>query len=225
MQQNDNVKFCGNCGANMNGGYDSAAPAGSPALLGFSSRANDPFFDAYLNKRNRQMRNTGVKIAGILFVVLLILGAMGIGGLTLPIGAGVGGFLAIVALIWSLAYGRKGRKETDYDGTVVNKTIVEKEKKVHETDGKDTWSRKVEYTEYRVHIQCDDGKMRYMADEFESPDFIGFEIGERLRYHWRFHHYEHYDKSRLTHLNCVCCGKENAIQWDYCENCDAPLLK
>ena len=124
-----------------------------------------------------------------------------------------------------LTYGRKGRKETDYDGTVIYKTIEEKVRKVNETDFERTWARKEKFTEYRVHIQCDDGQIRYMVNEFESPRFVEFQIGDRLRYHWRFKHYEQYDKSRLTHLSCVCCGTENDIQRDYCGRCDAPLLK
>ena len=207
------------------GGDVSAVPVGSPALTGFSARAKDPFFNNYLKKRNRTMRIFGVIMAAVEFIVLLILGALGVGGLTLSIGAIVGVILALFTLIWALAYGRKGKKETDYDGTVVNKTVEEKVKEVKDNDGETTWKRKVKYTEYKVHIRCDDGRMRYMTDEFESPRFNDFQIGERLRYHGHFYYYEHYDKSRMTHLNCLCCGTINDIRRDGCEHCGAPLLK
>lgn len=134
----------------------------------------------------------------------------------------------------SLGRRMTGRGE-DYEGTVVDKHIV-REQYDPEDYGfeRERGKKRADYyIEYGITIiQTTTGKKQEIKEDLGELNLSGprawdmLQVGDRVRYHARFAFpYELYDKSRLSHLYCACCGAKNKIQEDRCVKCGAPLLK
>jgi hypothetical protein len=228
---NENAIFCSSCGTAV-GVQSNQAPQpgnmGGPAVqgtscVGFSPRISDPAFAKYLKNTNRY--------AAIFSIILAIIAVVGftIAGETssemdnpesMYIGFGIGGMFLLIALFTIL--GRK--KSKTWDGTVVNKTVKNKHRK--QNSGSDTndyyW---VDYREYTVYIQEDNGKKHKIRHEDNDTVYNYYQIGDRIRHHGRLNTYEKYDKSRDSIIFCNACASLNNINDDYCFRCKCPLLK
>lgn len=191
--------------------------------LGYSKKINDPAFDLYLKNTKRWAS---------LFSLILALGAI-IGfyiyGETssemdnpqsLFIGLGIGGMFILIA-IYSII-GRKRSKT--WDGVVVYKTIVEKNRRQSTGSGDNDYYIKY-YAEYKVIIRDERGKNHDITAEDDDTLYNYYQIGDKVRHHKGLNSYEKYDKTKDSIIFCNACATLCDIEEDVCPRCKCPLLK
>jgi hypothetical protein len=110
-------------------------------------------------------------------------------------------------------------KSTTWDGTVVDKKITQKRR--HDKYQK----RRIDYLEYTVSIQADNGKMHYTSADDDDTKYNYYKIGDRVRHHKGLNTYEKQNKSDDSIIFCNACTSLNDINEDYCFRCNCPLLK
>ncbi len=194
-QLSENARFCKKCGMAQAPVAD-PRPAASRELVGFSQRIQDPAFDAFRKKE----KAGSLLFAGILFVVAgtgfplygKISGEVA-WPLSLIYGLGIGGMFVVIALMQTA---RRGRDST-WDGTVVDKKAVKKQRNDSADHGISY------YSQYIVTIRKDNGQTRKHRINDQPGLFNYLRIGERVRHHKGFQVYEKYDKSHDAEIMCI----------------------
>lgn len=225
-QLSDTARFCKSCGASQNPMQPATVPSNppqgyaytTPGLVGFSPRIQDPAFDKY--------RKNAKKWALLFAVILFVIACIGFpiygnasGEIDWPqslyYGMGIGGMFVVIALIQTMRQSR----DTTWDGTVVDKNAVRKQRNDRDGTGVTT------YMQYTVVIRKDDGKTKKHAS-YDQPGLYNYlRVGDRVRHHKGFAVYEKYDKSQDAEIMCVACAKMNSILTDVCDRCKCPVLK
>jgi len=190
-------------------------------FIGFSTRINDPAFAKYIKNTNRWSAIFSLILAFAAIIGFLIYGEVSSemdNPQALFIGMGIGGMFVIIALFQII--GRKRSKT--WDGTVVDKKIEAKKRKVNTGDNDYYWEN---YTLFTVAIRDDKGKIHRIRTEDDDTVYNYYQIGNRVRHHAGLNSYEKYDKSNDTVIFCNACATLNNINEDYCFRCKCPLLK
>ena len=81
--------------------------------------------------------------------------------------------------------------------------------------------------EYVVTFRQQNGKEIKIVDRDNASNYMYFNIGDYVHCHHRKYlkYIEKYDKSKDLKLFCAACGHYNDVRDNYCEACDAPMLK
>lgn len=191
--------------------------------VGYSSRINDPAFARYLKNSNRWSVLFSLIIAIVAVIGFYIYGETSSemeNPQALYIGFGIGGMFILIALFQVL--GRK--KSRTWDGIVVDKTVKNKRRR-QSTGSDDNAFYWIEYTEYKVIIQSEQGKKYEITAEDDTTLYDYYQVGDRIRHHAGLNSYEKYDKSKDSIIFCGACGSLNQIEEDFCHRCKCPLLK
>ena len=176
--------------------------------MSYSLKIHDPAFDKYIKNTRDYRYQFGFGLA-----IIAVLGFYIYGEISdemdnpeaLHIGLGIGGMFFLIGIY--AAFSRK--KESTWDGEVVEKEIVEKEKK----------------TEFVVYFE-DQRKVRHeIRSENDATLYDYYKIGEKVRYHGKLRSYEKYDKSNDDIIFCNACSFMHDIEEHICRNCGCPLLK
>lgn len=216
----DHARFCSVCGT-----PGSCAPSPSyisGGSIGFSPRINDPAFARYISHSKQWALIFSIIIALIAVAGFYIYGEnnseMG-NPQALFIGIGLGAMFIVIALVQNL----KKSAGSTWDGSVVDKKIERKRRRVSGDDDDSTeW---VSYDLYTVVIRSNSGKLHNLSSENSPTLYHYYQIGDRVRHHKGLNTYEKYDKSRDSMIFCNACSTMNDIQSDFCKRCKCPLLK
>lgn len=205
----ENTKFCSTCGDNT-------------GLVGFSSKINDPAFTKYIKNTNRWSAIFSVILAVAAIIGFTVAGEMEVDGMENPqalyIGLGIGGMFLLIALIQIV--GRK--RSRTWDGMVSDKKINKKRRRQSTGDDDYYW---VDYTEYVVTINGDNGKTHQIKVDDDDTLYNYYQVGDRVRHHAGLNTYEKYDKSNDSIIFCAACASLNKMEDNYCFRCKCPLLK
>ena len=186
--------------------------------VGFSSRIDDPAFETFQAEASRWSMIFALIIAAIALVGMPIYGAAS-GDLHWPTslyyGLGIGGMFVAIALVGNL----KKTRDSTWDGTVIDKST----RQITRYDSASESS--VTKTIFQYKVERDDGKIFSHEQEDDATHFTYFEIGDRVRHHRGFPHYEKYDKTSPGVLLCISCGSIKDRIDDECRVCRCPLLK
>jgi len=214
--END-MRFCVNCGAELNIGSGSEPGYSSGNRIGFSDRISDPRVYQIVKKMKSSGTVFTLILAVIAIIVFTILGLAEVGGFEFPsslyIGLAFAGLLVILALFQL----RKSKKDITWDGTIIDKRIK-----------KPTYAERKQghlQNQYYIDIQRDDGKVESMVYTEQLFDY--YKIGERVRHHGKMpasHILEKYDKSNETIVYCIACSSKNNMSDDLCYRCKCPLM-
>ncbi|MDP3912531.1 MAG: hypothetical protein Q8R96_02195 [Bacteroidota bacterium] len=134
---------------------------------------------------------------------------------SLYIGFTIGSMFLLIAFFQII--GRN--KSTTWDGTVVDKKITQKRR--HDK----YQNRWIDYLEYTVCIQADNGKMHYTSADDDDTKYNYYKIGDKVRHHKGLNSYEKQNKSGDSIIFCNACASLNDINEEYCFRCHSPLLK
>ena len=221
-QQNDNAKFCENCGAAIEAPVQ---PSYDPRLIGFSQKINDPLFENLQKARFRKSVKHGLIFLPVLFLLFQIIPFFADDfsrQTAFTLSLIVGGF----GMIWTLAGGIARALKKTWDGEVIDKKITERRNRNDATaSGYD-----IDYY-HTIVFRLENGgkkKMRKKLGTYELDAWdmmIYLNIGDRARYHGKLDYYEKYDKSRDTEVPCANCRKYVVIKLDNCPVCRAPVIK
>lgn len=212
-----NVRFCTSCGADQGGDVQTGQTGGTPSLVGYSDKIYDPRIAATLKKMNKSGMVFTLVLAVVAVIGFSVAGALEAGGFELPsaffIGLALGGLLVVIALFQRV----RGKKDSTWDGVVVDKTYKEASYSARQTGDYQT--------RYSVHIRRDDGSIKKLGCTEEL--FHYYQIGDYVRHHAGTleHVLEKYDKSRDSDIYCIVCSTKNNIHNDICRRCKSPLLK
>ena len=110
-------------------------------------------------------------------------------------------------------------KSRTWDGTVVDKKIESKRRKSRDAN---QW---IDYSEYIVFIQEDNGKIHSISAEDDATKYNYYQIGNKVRHHKGLNTYEKQDKTGDTIIFCNACASLNDIREHHCFRCKCPLLK
>lgn len=190
-------------------------------ILGYSSKINDPSFKRYLKATNRYSFYFSVALAIIAIVGFYIYGERSYemdNPEALYIGIGIGAMFILIALFQIL--GRK--KSKTWDGVVVKKEILDKERRVN-TGNNDYYIER--YKVYNVVVYNERGKTVDIRTEDDNTVYNYYEVGDKVRHHGGLNSYEKYDKTNDAIIFCNVCGTLNDINDDSCHRCNCPLLK
>lgn len=217
------VKRCPRCGADYAGErrYNGAPVIGAGGV-GWSNKANDPFFRRYAGKYTRYSLVWLIALSILIPAILLITGDVE------PEGEGILVLIVVPAVIWLVGGGfllkKFGGRNKSWDGVVEDKTEEIKTRIVK--DGEHN-KRCEQYTEYVTTIRRQGGEVKQLVDRDNASNYLYFNIGDRVRVHdTKYLKYiEKYDKSQDAELFCTACGSLNDARDHYCERCGAPMLK
>lgn len=185
---------------------------------GFSSRIDDPAMAKYVKDSNMWSA-----LFSLILAVAAVTGFFIYGETSsdmdnpdsLYIGLTIGAMFMLIALFQ--VAGRN--KSKTWDGTVVDKKI--KKRRRHDKY-QNCW---LDYLEYTVNIQADNGKMHTLRADDDATVYNYYKIGDRVRHHKGLNSYEKQDKSGDSIIFCNACATLNDINEDYCFRCQCPLLK
>lgn len=196
-------------------------PVGSqiPARVGFSERINDPALQKLVGKRNKSTLLAAV-IASFIALAGSIIAGIYKEELAFPRSLLLGGLLSAFFLIFAFSQSVKSKKDTTWDGKVVDK--LSKRKRID--SGED--SRRTYTTVYVLVVQRDsDGKIFKHEFPTAAGHYNYYEIGDIVRHHKGFYLYEKYNKTYDNEVICISCTKLRNINDDFCKTCKVPLLK
>ncbi len=185
---------------------------------GYSQKINDPGMAKYVKNAN--------SYSAIFALILAIAAVSGFyiygessdemeNPESLYIGLTIGSMFLLIALFQII--GRN--KSTTWDGTIVDKKIIQKRR--HDKYQK----RWIDYLEYTVSIKADNGKMHFTSADDDDTKYNYYKIGDRVRHHKGLNSYEKQNKSGDSIIFCNACASLNDINEDYCFRCNCPLLK
>lgn len=187
-------------------------------LLGYSQKINHPAMAKYIKNANSW---------SVIFALILAVASVSgffIYGETsdemenpesLYIGLTIGSMFLLIAFFQII--GRN--KSATWDGSVVDKKITQKRR--HDK----YQNRWIDYVEYTVCIQADNGKMHYTSADDDDTKYNYYKIGDRVRHHKGLNTYEKQNKSGDSIIFCNACASLNDINEEYCFRCHCPLLK
>lgn len=187
-------------------------------LLGYSQKINHPAMAKYIKNAN-----SWSAIFALILAVASVLGFFIYGETSdemenpesLYIGFTIGSMFLLIAFFQII--GRN--KSTTWDGTVVDKKITQKRR--HDK----YQNRWIDYLEYTVCIQADNGKMHYTSADDDDTKYNYYKIGDKVRHHKGLNSYEKQNKSGDSIIFCNACASLNDINEEYCFRCHSPLLK
>ncbi len=186
--------------------------------IGFSQKINDPAMARYVKNTNRWSAIFALIIAVVAVAGFYIAGETSSemeNPEALYIGLGVGSMFLVIALFQIV--GRKN--STTWDGTIVDKKVKKKRRR-------DKYQESlIDYLEYTVSIQANNGKMHYSSADDDDTIYNYYQIGDKVRHHKGLNTYEKYDKSKDTIIFCNACASLNDSNADFCFRCKCPLLK
>lgn len=218
VETSKTASYCAACGNKLvNESRDTSSPAPQP---GFSSRINDPAFARYVKNANRWSGIFSTVLAAVAVIGFYIAGEVGTemdNPESLYIGLGIGGMFLAIAFFQIM--GR--RRSKTWDGTVKDKKIKEKTRRVQYGDD----ISYEDYLEYSVIVVSDSGKKHVIRHENSDVCYNYYKIGDRVRHHGGLNSYEKYDKTGDLIIFCNACGTLCDINDDYCSRCKCPLLK
>jgi len=185
---------------------------------GYSQKINDPAMAKYVKNAN-----SWSAIFALILAVAAVSGFYIYGESSdemenpesLYIGLTIGTMFLLIALFQII--GRN--KSTTWDGTIVDKKIIQKRR--HDKYQK----RWVDYLEYIVSIKADSGKMHFTSADDDDTKYNYYQIGDRVRHHKGLNTYEKQNKSGDSIIFCNACASLNDINEEYCFRCNCPLLK
>lgn len=185
---------------------------------GFSTRINDPAIAKYVKDSN-----TWSALFSIILAIAAVAGFYIYGETSsemenpesLYIGLTIGAMFLLIALFQIAS---RKRSKT-WDGTVADKKV--KKRRRHDKY-QDCW---INYLEYTVSIQADNGKMHTIRSDDDDTVYNYYKIGDKVRHHKGLNSYEKQDKSGDSIIFCNACATLNDINEDYCFRCKCPLLK
>ncbi len=216
----EGTNFCTACGIRVK--VENAAAVLEPkskssALIGFSSKINDPSFEKYRKQSKSWSYLFSFILAAVAIVAFPIYSRMS-GELEMPYslyyGIGIGGMFILIAFFQSF----RRNHDSTWDGVVIDKKCTRKK------DVNDVGTRR-SYLEYKLVIQRNNGK-KYRHKWRNQPGLYNYyNIGDKVRHHKGFMYYEKYDKSGDGQIMCAACMAFNSIDEDFCVRCKRPLLK
>lgn len=187
-------------------------------LLGYSQKINHPAMANYIKNANSWSAIFALILAVSSFIGFYIYGETSDemeNPESLYIGFTIGSMFLLIAFFQII--GRN--KSTTWDGTVVDKKITQKRR--HDK----YQNRWIDYLEYTVCIQADNGKMHYTSADDDDTKYNYYKIGDKVRHHKGLNTYEKQNKSGDSIIFCNACASLNDINEEYCFRCHCPLLK
>lgn len=176
--------------------------------MAYSLKIHDPRFDKYLKNTKDYRYQFGFALAIIAIVGFYIYGEVSDemdNSEALYVGLTIGGMFFLIGIY--AAFSRK--KENSWDGEVVEKEIIEKEKS----------------TDFFVYIEDQKHQKHEIRSENDATLYNYYKIGEKVRYHGKLRSYEKFDKSKDDIIFCNACAFMHEIDEHICRNCGCPLLK
>jgi hypothetical protein len=176
--------------------------------MAYSLKIHDPRFDKYLKNTKDYRYQFGFALAIIAIVGFYLYGEMSDemdNPEALYIGLGIGGMFFLIGIYAALSV----KKTPTWDGEVVEKEIIEKEKS----------------TDFVVYIEDQKHQKHEIRSENDATLYNYYKIGEKVRYHGKLRSYEKFDKSNDEIIFCNACAFMHEIDEHICRNCGCPLLK
>lgn len=176
--------------------------------MAYSLKIHDPTFDKYLKNTKDYRYQFGFILAVIAIISFYIYGEMSDemdNPEALYIGCGIGSMFFLIGIYSAFSL----KKETTWDGEVVEKEVVEKEKR----------------TDFIVYIEDQKQKRHEIRSENDATLYNYYKIGEKVRYHGKLKTFEKFDKSHDEIIFCNACSFMHEIDEHVCRNCGCPLLK
>ncbi|PKP14488.1 MAG: hypothetical protein CVU08_00220 [Bacteroidetes bacterium HGW-Bacteroidetes-3] len=176
--------------------------------MAYSLKIHDPAFDTYLKNTKDYRFQFAFALAIIAIAGFYLYGEMSDemdNPEALHIGLGIGGMFFLIGVYSAFSV----KKEATWDGEVVEKEIVKKEK----------------VTEFIVYFEDQKHKRHEIRTENDATLYDYFKIGEKVRYHGKLKTYEKYDKTVDDIIFCNACSFMHDIDEIVCRNCGCPLLK
>lgn len=234
MYRANGGSFCAGCGKKRRKGEERCPFCGAPYTgksgrpgtpasggggVGWSEKADDPFFRAYAL---RYIRGSLLWLIALSILVPLLLLRS---GQIKADGEGLAVTIVVPAVFWIFGVGfllkKYGqRADRSWDGVITDKKERHRVRKARN-------GSRIPYVEYVLVCRREDGGTEELLCG-ENPDqYRYYSVGDRIRYHNSRYLkcVEKYDKSRDTELRCAACGRVNDIRDDYCGFCGAPMLK
>ncbi|MFH2059406.1 MAG: hypothetical protein ABIJ59_10965 [Pseudomonadota bacterium] len=190
-------------------------------LIGYSDKISDPAFAKYLESSAQYAWIFSIILAGAAIIGFFIYGETSSemdNPEALYIGLLIGGMFMAIAFFSN----RSKQKGWTWDGTVCDKQIEKKKRKVYNT-GNDYYMQ--EYQLFKVIIQSDHREKYELTAENDDTVYNYYQIGDKVRHHGKLNSYEKYDKSNDTIIFCNACATLNEICDEICHRCSCPLLK
>lgn len=188
---------------------------------GYSDKIGDPAFAKYIENSSKYAWIFSFIIASAAIIGFFIYGQTSRemdNPQALYIGLGIGGMFMAIAFLTN----RSKQKSTTWDGTVCDKQIEKKKRKVYNT-GNDYYIQ--DYQLFKVIIQSNHRKKYELTAENDDTVYNYYHIGDKVRHHGKLNSYEKYDKSDDTIIFCNACASLNEMCDDTCHRCGCPLLK
>lgn len=240
MAKTTDSSYCWNCGKRVQGKSENCpfcgaayegkdkygrAPVQGAGGVGWSDRADDPFFKQYAGKYSL------TSIIWMMALSVLIPGLLLATGQIKAEGEGLAVMIAVPAVVWLIGavflIKRYGGRDKSWDGRVTDKTKTEVTRFERVTEyGRKHW-RRVKHMQYEIFFRTVDGGNRRMEYWDNAWAYRYLNVGELVRVHRKKYlkYIEKYDKTREADLPCAACGYPNDVRGNYCELCGAPLLK
>lgn len=189
---------------------------GSPYLVGFSSKINDPAFAKYQRDAKRWSFLFSFILAVIALIAFPVYGNQ-TGEIDWPdslfYGMGIGAMFMLIAGLQAL----KRSLDKTWDGVVIVKESRRRRQRV-----KNTIESRMEYA---IQVQKENGGVKNHKWVDTTVFFDYYNVGDKVRHHQGFFYYEKYDKSKDTEIMCAACNTFNDKNLDMCQRCQCPLLK
>ncbi|MBU1196626.1 MAG: hypothetical protein KKE62_10805 [Proteobacteria bacterium] len=189
--------------------------------IGYSNRIHDPAFANYVENSAKYAWIFSSILAGAATLGFYIYGETSHemeNPQALYIGLVIGTMFMTIAFLTN----RSKQKGWTWDGTVCDRQIEKKQRKVYNT-GNDYYMQ--DYQLFKVVIQSDHRKKYELTAENDDTVYNYYQVGDKVRHHGKLRTYEKYDKTGDTIIFCNACASLNEMDDDVCHRCGCPLLK
>jgi hypothetical protein len=176
--------------------------------MAYSGRIHDPCFDRYI-KRTKDYRFLFAFVLAFIAVTGFYVYGETSRAMDNPEAFYVGLTIGILFFAIGIYAAFSGKATLTWDGTVVDKAIVQKKENTH----------------FIVYVEDQKRHRHQIVAENDSTLYDYYKIGEKVRYHGKLKTYEKFDKSQDDVCFCNACCFMNTKQADKCINCGCLLLK
>ncbi|MTI96516.1 MAG: hypothetical protein FH749_13750 [Firmicutes bacterium] len=198
----------------------STAERKTVARDGFSATIDLPDFAIAQAKSQKITRI--IMVALILIIWLVFLGLAAFGNMEFSTSAIQATFVSAVLLILYAFTSVKQKRDKTWTGTIVDKKIVMKRRRNHDSDHSYIQTEK----HHVLFIRRDDTLKTVEWDLANREDLYNFyEVSDRIKHHARFMFNEKQDKSRDSQTLCINCGRFSERGQEKCRFCKLPLLQ